>query len=145
MPVMIVGADTPTGSAITERLFNPRREVRLFVTDLATAKFWRGRGAKVAQGDVSDDSHVGAACLNCFSVVLVTDAAHDERERSFAATPADVMASWARAVESANVERVIWVSAGQPPEVAGPDVAVVDPSDPDVADSVFKLDEARQI
>ena len=145
MPVMIVGADTPTGDRIAQRLFDPEREVRVFVTDLDSAKAWRQRGAKAAQGDVSDDTHVGAACLNCFSVILISEAAIDQRERSFASTPTEVLESWARAVESAGVERVIWVSAESPPPIEGPQVVTVDPSAPELAERIFELDEADQI
>ena len=35
----------------------------------------RGRGVKVATGDVSDGSHVGSAALGTFSAVVVPEAA----------------------------------------------------------------------
>ncbi|NIQ53494.1 MAG: hypothetical protein GWN71_08665, partial [Gammaproteobacteria bacterium] len=57
----------------------------------------------VALGDVSDASHVGAACTNCFSVVLVQDAAHDDRERSFANDPPAVLGAWADAIDGARI------------------------------------------
>lgn len=130
---------------ITERLLDPEREVRVFVTDPDVAEEWRRSGAKVALGDVSDDSHVAAACLNCFSVVLVADAARDERLRSFADGDAAVFGAWARGVSSAGVQRVIWVLESEPPEVTGAEVAVVDPGTPDIPGQVFRLDEAADL
>lgn len=145
MPVMVVGADTTQGGEITQRLLDPDREVRVFVTDPEVAEEWRRSGAKVALGDVSDDSHVAAACLNCFSVVLVAHAARDQRLRSFADSDDAVFRGWARAVSTAGVQRVIWVLESEPPEVTGPEVAVVDPGMPDIAGRVFRLDEAATL
>jgi putative NADH-flavin reductase len=146
MPVMVVGADTERGRRIAERFLDPHREVRAFVTDPDTAEELRQSGAKVALGDVSDDSHLAGACLNCFSVVLVTDAARDQRQRAFAPTPDDVLQSWAKAVSSASVARVIWVMADdETPSLAVDEVAVVDRDDPDLVETVFRLDEARTI
>lgn len=143
---MVVGADTDRGRRITERFLDPEREVRAFVTDPTTADDLKGHGAKVALGDVSDDSHLAGACLNCFSVVLVADAAHDGRTRSFAGNPARVLEGWARAVDAAAVRRVIWVVSGKTaPAVEVEEVAVVDADDPDLVETVFRLDAARRI
>ncbi len=128
-----------------ERLLDPDREVRVFVTDPDVADEWRRVGAKVALGDVSDDSHVASACLNCFSVVLVGRAARDERLRSFADSDEAVFQGWARAVTTAGVKRVIWVLESEPPEVRGPEVVVVDPSTADLPGHVFRLDEAAAL
>ena len=84
MPVIVVGADTPVGLSIVSALIEPDREVRAFVTDPDVSASLKAQGVKVALGDVSDPSHVGGACLNCFSAVLVTEAARDDRERAFA-------------------------------------------------------------
>lgn len=145
MPVIVVGADTPSGSAIIDRLFDPDREVRAFVTDEQTGLALKERGVKVAIGDVSDDSHIEGAATRCFSAVLVAEAATDDRERSFADTPEKVMAGWASAVTSSQVRRVIWVSADEPPETGVDEVARVDPGDPALAEKVFALDEAHSI
>lgn len=146
MPVMVVGADTERGRRIAERFLDPEREIRAFVTDPDTAELLRAGGVKVALGDVSDDSHVAGACLNCFSVVLVADAAHDDRLRSFATDPTRVLAGWARAVSSAAVQRVIWVlDQDEVPEVTVGEVAVVDAGDPDLVDAVYRLDAARRL
>lgn len=145
MPVMVVGADTPVGARVIDRLLEPEREVRAFVTDPETAARLRERGAKVALGDVSDDSHLAGACLNCFSVVLVEEAARDDRERSFADNSDAVLAGWIQAVRSASVRRVIWLTAGTPPSVDTDEVAVVDPAAPDVAERVYEIDAAREI
>lgn len=145
MPVMVVGADTEPGQRIIHRFLDNEREVRAFVSDPDVADELRRRGAKVALGDVSDDSHLAGACLNCFSVVLVGDAATDGRERSFASRPDGVLAAWARAVESAAVTRVIWVGDVDTPEVAIAEVASVRPDEPDLAEAVFGLDAQRRI
>jgi putative NADH-flavin reductase len=145
MPVMVIGADTGRGRSILERLVEPGREVRAFVTDPSRAEELRGSGVKVALGDVSDESHVSGACLNCFSVVFVDEAATDGRLRSFAADPEQVRRAWAGAAASAGVSRVIWVTAASPPPVPGAECAVVEPADPHLADEVFGLDAARTL
>jgi uncharacterized protein YbjT (DUF2867 family) len=86
MPVIVVGADTSQGRAVVEGLLEPGREVRAFVSDPDAGAELRELGVKVALGDVSDDSHVQGACTNCFTAVLVTEAARDGRERSFASS-----------------------------------------------------------
>ena len=148
MPVIVVGADTPVGSVILDRLRSRQGEIRAFVTDPETAERLRSEGGvKVALGDVSDGSHVGGAATGCFSAVLVADAATDARERSFASSPDELWSQWAAAVRDAEVSRVIWVGdAG--PEVPGAERAVVptdDRSPSDVARDVAALDEAAAI
>ena len=145
MPVMVVGADTERGRSIVERLLEPGREVRSFVTDPDCAEELRRSGAKVALGDVSDESHVSGACLNCFSVVFVDEAATDGRLRSFASDPEQVRRGWAGAATSANVSRVIWVMASPPPPVPGAECAVVDPAVEDLAETIFQLDAVRTL
>lgn len=142
---MVVGADTEPGRRIIHRFLDNEREVRAFVTDPDVADDLRRKGAKVALGDVSDDSHLSGACLNCFSVVLVGDAATDGRERSFASRPDAVLAAWAKAVESAAVRRVIWVGDVEAPAVKIDEVAAVRTDEPDLAEAVFGLDAQRQI
>lgn len=107
MPVMIVGADAAGGDAIVSALHIDDREVRAFVTDIERAQELRASGVKVAVGDVSDDGHLEAACTNCFSAVLLAQAAWDERERSFSDDPDTVLAGWSRAVSEAGVDRAI--------------------------------------
>lgn len=145
MPVIVIGADTGPGLAIIGALVQPRREVRAFVSDPEIVTELKGRGVKVALGDVSDDSHIESAALHCFSAVLVAEAAHDDRERSFAKTEIEVLEAWRRAVGNAQVHRVIWVYEGEPPPVEVPEVAKVSPSDPDLARRVAELDDARVI
>lgn len=145
MPVIVVGADTPRGKEILERLTHPEREIRAFVTDVTTAAEFKDQGVKVAIGDVSDESHVEGASLRCFSAVLVAEAADDDRERSFASSPRAVLEGWARAVNNSRVKRVIWVTEAQPPETRNAEVAVVDPADPDLAERVADLDDAQTI
>lgn len=145
MPVMVIGADTPTGRRLVEALAGNHPEVRAFVTDPGVAGDLKGRGIKVATGDVSDHGHVAAACTNVFTAVLVTEAATDERDRSFAAGPDDVLAGWVEAVEDAGVTRVIWVSAETPPRTRVAQEAVVDPGLSDAVSEVVRLDEAAEI
>lgn len=145
MPVIVVGADTPLGLAVTERFLDPRREVRVFVSDPEVASDLRRRGAKVALGDVSDDSHLAGAALHCHSLVFVAQAAVDERERSFAADPATVLAAWARAAEAAGVRRVLWLADVPVPPSAVAETAVIDPNRPDAVEEVYRLDAASSI
>jgi putative NADH-flavin reductase len=140
MPVIVVGADTPIGERILERFAGSDRELRAFVTDPGVALTWRARGVKVAVGDVSDDSHLSGACLNCFSAVLVMTAAEDDRERAFAPSPPAVLASWAKAAAVAGVRRMIWVGDIPPPSSSGPEVAMVSPGHPDLVEEVHRLD-----
>ncbi len=147
MPVIVIGADTVAGESILGRFegHQPEREIRAFVTDEAKGLELKERGFKVATGDVSDESHVEAAALRCFSAVLVAEAAHDTRRRSFADTAEEVLRGWARAVAGSQVRRVIWVTDEAYPETAAPEVTSVDPSNPDLAETVAALDDAQSI
>lgn len=146
MPVMVVAADTAAGDAILRRVHEPGREVRAFVSDPEAAIDLRARGIKVALGDVSDSSHVAAACLHCHSVVFVVAGAEDGRELSFADGVPAVLDGWAEAAREAAARRVIWVGTDvAPPSVA--EAAVV-PDDADLArlaDRVAALDEAASL
>ena len=144
MPVIVVGADTYSGRAILDGLYEPDREIRAFVSDVDVAQELKAAGVKVALGDVSDDSHVEAASTACFSAVLIAEAANDNRERAFAADPAAVLEGWARAVSASDVTRVIWVGS-KPPATDVKETAVVDPGDPDLAEKVTALDDAASI
>lgn len=145
MPMIVVGADTFAGESILAQLDLAEREVRVFVTDETTGQHLKTLGYKVATGDVSDDSHVEGAAHQCFSAVLVAEAANDERVRSFADTPADVLRGWARAVASAKVRRVIWVTDEQPPPTSVAEVATVNPNAQDFPSRVIELDEASTL
>jgi nucleoside-diphosphate-sugar epimerase len=142
MPVIVVGADTAQGRAIVSGLLSPGREVRAFVSDLGVTAELRRDGVKVAVGDVSDDSHVQGASTHCFTAVLVTEAARDDRERSFASSERQVLEGWATAVAAAGVTRVIWVADGEPVPTGTPESTSVSPSSPDVVDQVVALDNA---
>lgn len=145
MPLIVVGADTEAGNAILERFDSPEREIRAFVSNESRGLQLKERGFKVAIGDVSDESHVEAASTRCFSAVLITEAARDERQRSFASTPDDVLEGWARAVCNSDVTRVIWVTVDEHPETKAPEVVSVDPSDPNLAERVVELDDASSL
>lgn len=94
---------------------------------------------------MSDDSHVEGAATRCFTAVLITEAARDDRERSFAPTEARVLQGWASAVAASDVSRVIWVHDGDTPPVKVRETVVVDPADPEVVQKVIDLDEAQII
>ncbi len=145
MPVIVVGADTPDGRRIIDALAGPSREVRAFVSDENVAAELRAQGVKVALGDVSDDSHVEGAATNCFSAVLIAEAASDDRERAFATSPEQVLSGWARAAAASSVTRVIWVDKGKPPATKTPETATVDPNDPDLAAKIVELDDAQEV
>lgn len=144
MPVIVVGADTAIGRSIIAPLIEPGREVRAFVTDIGAAEELRSEGVKVALGDVTDQSHVSTACTRCFTAVLVTEAASDSRERSFAKTPASVLKSWVDAVREAAVTRVIWVGDG-PRDIPGVETVTVELSHPDIPSRVAELDDLREL
>ncbi len=140
--MIIVGADTAEGRAIFEGLASPGREIRVFVSDPGAVTGFRQKGAKVAVGDVSDDSHIEAAAARCFTAVLVTTAIADGREISFATGPGQVLRRWATAV--AGVHRVIWVHNGEVPPVKPLEVAQVAPEDEALVAKVVALDEVRE-
>lgn len=145
--MIVVGADTPFGSAIVEALLEPGREVRAFVSDPVAAATFKRLGVKVALGDVSDPSHIEGSCLNCFSAVLVTEAAVDQRERAFASNRDAVLQGWVEAVSDAAVQRVLWVDSGaNVPAVVGIESAVIDASSArEVASEVVALDNAIEL
>lgn len=152
MPVLIVGADTPTGAAVVSALSDREGELRCFVSDADVAAELKAQSAKVAIGDVSDGSHVGAAGLNCFSMIFITTSATDDRERAFAATPQDVFDQWQEAITMAGAKRVIWVedapSIGSGSRIEAPEIAVVSSVgklDGHVAERVVALDEAANL
>lgn len=109
MPVIVVGADTRIGRAAIDALLPAAGELRAFVTSEDEAGALKQRGVKVAIGDISDGSHVGGAALNAFCAVLSSEAAVDDRERSFADTPDAVVEAWIEGLADAGVTRVIWV------------------------------------
>jgi uncharacterized protein YbjT (DUF2867 family) len=145
MPVIVVGADTTQGRAVVEGLIEPGREVRAFVTDVDAATELRRAGVKVALGDVSDDSHVAGAATNCFTAVLITEAARDDRERSFATSEEQVLRGWASATSASGVTRVIWVHDGEAPRVEVKEVRSVSPDHPTLVEEVVALDDARTL
>jgi len=145
MPVIVVGADTEPGRVVIDEMADPRREIRVFVSDEDEAAAYRARGLKVALGDVSDESHVEAAARRCFTAVLISEAAEDARVRSFADDVSHVLEGWARAAKSAGITRVIWVTDSEPPTTDTPEVATVSPSQPDLAERVAAIDDAQRI
>ncbi len=104
------------GRAVIEALLGRHGEFRAFVSDPSDAERLRGRGIKVAVGDVSDWSHVEGAAKGCFSAIVVAEAAFDGRERSFSSSPAATITGWVSALAAASVKRLIWIDD---PRVAG--------------------------
>lgn len=151
MPVIVVGADTPLGEATLEAMLPRESEVRAFVTSAANAARLKERGVKVALGDVSDGSHVGGACLNAFCAVLIQEAAVDERERSFATDPSQVLTAWAEGVNDAGVKRTIVVWDDPPPaELAAIRsetvvVAIADRDPEEIAAEVARLEDLAEL
>lgn len=143
MPVIVVGADTPEGQAVIDRLVRREGEVRAFVTDPSVAGALREAGVKVAVGDVTDFGHVEAAMMGCFAAVLLTGATTDGRERSFARTHVEVIDGWREALSGSGVHRAIWVTDDEVAAVT-PEHTVVEPGS-DLPARIGELDEADAV
>jgi hypothetical protein len=126
VPVIVIGADTPVGEAITASLTARKGEVRAFVSNTSVALQLRNDGAKVAVGDISDGSHLEGAARGCFSAVVIPEAAFDSRERSFSDSPAATVATWLSALSDASIKRLIWLKDPRiaPPLAKSPRAAV---------------------
>jgi uncharacterized protein YbjT (DUF2867 family) len=150
MPVIVVGADTPTGVAIVIALLRGGGEIRAFVTSPVVGATLRAEGATVAIGDLSDGSHIGAAAHRAFTGVLVESAATDGRPFAFATDTSVVLRTWTTALREASVQRAIWVGDPAPSLIEGsaPEVAVVTPagrSHAEVADEVADLNDRQDL
>lgn len=152
MPVIVVGADTPHGRAILPALAPASGEIRCFVSDPKVAEELRAIG-KVAVGDVSDGTHVGGAAIGAFCAVLIAQAAHDDRERHFAASPERLFSQWADGLKEAGVSRIIFVAglvdvaAAESLRNAAPEFATVraDIGPVELATEVSRLEQAQKI
>jgi nucleoside-diphosphate-sugar epimerase len=151
MPVIVIGADTQIGHAIVPALRPASGELRLFASDPDAVAAYRPF-AKVAVGDISDGSHVGAAAIGAFCAIVIAAAAHDDRERYFAAGPDELFAQWADGLADAGVTRIIVV--GNPDEIPRPNPLEATSSDyhhadtrnrnlEDIATVVAQLESAR--
>jgi uncharacterized protein YbjT (DUF2867 family) len=129
MPVIVVGADTPYGEAIVAALLSRGGETRAFATDPERAAALRTLGAKVAVGDLSDGSHVGAAAYNTFTAVFIEESVFDGRQFSFATDATGVLQTWVGAIRDSGAQRVIWVGDSPPSFETpfAPEFAVVEP------------------
>lgn len=149
MPVIVIGADTRTGETVLDALLPRNGEVRAFVTDPTVVDALKSRNVKVAIGDVSDGSHVGGAALRSFCAIAVTEATHDDRERSFAADPDAVVEAWAEGLRDAGVKRIVVVDDGSshvaPLLAAAPESAVVDTTETNLGDVVASLEAAASL
>lgn len=138
MPMIVVGADSPTGAGIVAAAAERCGEVRAFVSDEAAAADLRSRSVKVALGDVSDLSHVEGAARGCFCAVLVAEAAFDGRLMSFASNPEQAIVGWVSAALEAGVTRVVLVHA---PPVTDAVEAITGARESAVVDGRAPLDE----
>lgn len=150
MPVIVVGADTPSGQAIVAALLKGGGEVRAFVTDREVGTALKKQGVKAAIGDLSDGSHVGAAAFDAFTAVLVAEAASDGRPHAFASHPEGVWAGWTSAIREAGIARAIWVGDLAPSVVIGgaPEVrmvAVHGRSETEIAGEVVDLNDRDKL
>ena len=151
MPVIVIGADTPLGGHIVAALAGRAGEMRAFVTDSNVAERLKQAGWKVAIGDVSDASHVGGAAINCFSAILVAEAASDNRQRSFADDATATEDTWVEALADARVRRAIWVGSEEgllPLRDIVPEAAWVDPEGKrpeETAAEVARLDDLASL
>lgn len=145
MPVLVIGADTAIGAPLMEQLSSRDGEVRAFVTDVSVGLALKQEGVKVATGDVSDASHISAAATGCFSIVAISEAAVDSRERAFASTPEEVLSAWSEAISEARPQRVIWIQAAATPsiEVNAPEFLVVPAVDRSVLEAANEAAEAE--
>ena len=109
MPVIVIGADTEIGRAVVGALSGDASELRAFVTNVDDAVSLKASGVKVAVGDVSDDGHVSGAAYRTFCAILLSEAAIDGRERSFASDSQAVVSAWGRALDQAGTTRAIWI------------------------------------
>ena len=72
-----------------------------------------------------------------------TEAARDDRERSFASTEDQVLRGWADAAAASGVDRVIWVHHGEAPNVENAKTRHVSPRSAGLVETVVALDDAR--
>lgn len=107
MPVMVVGAETALGEAVTRRLLRTGGQVRVYIDpehdDLVEE--YRALGCKVARGTVGDDGRLEVALTQVHTVIHAADSLLDE--------PAEVLdglAFVAEAAVGANVRRLVWPS-----------------------------------
>ena len=148
MPVIVVGGDSKIGRGIVHYLAERPGEVRVFVSSAEAATTLRSRGVKIAVGDLSDESHVGAAATGAYCAVLITEAAYDGRTFAFA-EPDGVVEGWLRAVGEAGVTRVIVVGTPRiPVSVATSEMRVLatdDMTTEAITHAVAALDEAQRL
>ena len=114
MPVMVVGAETALGEAVTRRLLRTGGQVRVYIDpdqdDLI--EDYRALGCKVARGTVEDVGRLEVALTQVHTVIHAQDSLLDE--------PAEVLdglAAVAEAAVDANVRRLVWpswIGAGEP-------------------------------
>lgn len=116
MPVMVVGAETALGEAVTRRLLRTGGQVRVYIDpdhdDLIDD--YRALGCKVARGTVEDTGRLEVALTQVHTVIHAPDSLLDD--------PAEVLdglAAVAEAAVDANVRRLVWPSWIGAPDPAG--------------------------
>lgn len=107
MPVMVVGAETALGEAVTRRLVRTGGQVRVYLDpehdDLVDD--YRALGCKVARGEVSDAGRLEVALTQVHTVIVAGDSLLDPPEEVL-----DGLAAVAEAGVGANVRRLVWPS-----------------------------------
>lgn len=107
MPVMVVGAETALGEAVTRRLLRTGGQVRVYIDpehdDLIDD--YRALGCKVARGAVEDTSRLEVALTQVHTVIHAADSLLDEPGEVL-----DALASVTEAAVDANVRRLVWPS-----------------------------------
>ena len=94
-----------------------RREILAHVEAAENITFRPGIGTdglltrdSEARVRLTDGSHVGGAAIGAFCAVVIAAAAHDDRERHFAADPGELFAQWADGLADAGISRIIVVA-----------------------------------
>ena len=107
MPVMVVGAETALGEAVTRRLLRTGGQVRVYIDpehdDLIDD--YRALGCKVARGAVEDTGRLEIALTQVHTVVHAPDSLLDDPGEVL-----DGLAAVAEAAVDANVRRLVWPS-----------------------------------
>lgn len=108
MPVLVTGAEQGLGAAVTQQLLASGGELRAFLDATAvgtdTAAALRGRGCKVAVGELDDEGHLEAALAQVHTVAHCVVGPLEDPVAQVANA-----ATLASALLGAGVRRLVWV------------------------------------
>jgi hypothetical protein len=108
MPVMVTGAEDALGATVVDALLHTGGEVRAFldgtVATAADAATLRGRGCKVAVGELDDEGHLEAALAQVHTVAHCWGGPGHDPGGLVAAG-----ATLASALLGAGVRRLVWI------------------------------------